>query len=184
VFSETRLQRIGLVNNAADPGLLGPIAQLDARRLPGVFATNTVAPVWLMGHLVRHAPAAAAIRIVNVSSGAALNAFPGLGAYGASKAALRMAGMVLATELENAADPALRARDIAIVSYEPGTVDTPMQHFARSQPVDILPSREIFVRFATERRLVPPEAPAREIADFLEGEARQRFTERRFGASA
>ena len=183
ILRDGSARRIGLVNNAADPALLGPIAHLDARRLPGVFITNTVAPMWLMGALVRHAPAAGAIRIVNVSTGAAVTAFAGLGAYGASKAALRMAGMVFSAELESAADPALRDRDVAILSYEPGTVDTPMQTFARSQSADILPSRDLFVRFAAERRLVSPEAPAGEIVAFLEGKAPQRFTERRLGGT-
>src|SRR5919206_4192053 len=32
------LARVGLVNNAADPGLLGPVAALDPRRLAHVFA--------------------------------------------------------------------------------------------------------------------------------------------------
>ena len=176
-------RRIGLVNNAADPALLGPIAHLDARRLPGVFITNTVAPVWLMGAIVRHAPPAGAVRIVNVSTGAAVAAFPGLCAYGASKAALRMAGIVFSVELESATEPALRNRDVAILSYEPGTVDTPMQALARSQSADILPSRDLFVRFAAEGRLVSPEAPAGEIVAFLEGNTRQRFTERRLGVS-
>jgi len=171
--------RVGLVNNAADPGLLGPVGSLDARRLPGVLTTNVAAPLWFMGALVRLAPPDTSLRVVNVSSGAAVSAFPGLAAYGASKAALRMIGMVFAAELDSASD-----RDIAILSYEPGTVDTPMQAFARSQPDYVLPSRELFVRFASEGRLVPPEEPAREIVAFLEGDGSRRFTERRLGVNA
>ena len=47
--------RLGLVNNAALPGLLGPIENLDIDELPSVLAVNLVAPVWLMGAFVRHA---------------------------------------------------------------------------------------------------------------------------------
>ena len=176
------LQRVGLVNNAADPALLGPVATLDARRLAAVFATNVGAPIWLMGTLVRLAPPAVPLRIVNISSGAAAHAFPGLAAYGSSKAALRMAGMALAAELDTATDTTLRARDIAILSYEPGTVDTPMQAWARTQSADILPSRDLFVRFEVEHRLVPPETPAREIVTFLESQNPPRFHERRLGS--
>lgn len=176
------LGRVGLVNNAADPALLGPIAILDARRLASVFATNVAAPIWLMSTLVRLAPAAAPLRIVNVSTGAALRAFPGLAAYGSSKAALRMAGMALAAELDSAEDVTLRHRDIAVLSYEPGTVDTPMQAWARSQSLDILPSRDLFLRFDAERLLVPPKAPAAEIVSFLETAHAPRFQERRLGA--
>ena len=182
LLANRSMARVGLVNNAADPALLGPIATLDARRLAPAFATNLAAPVWLMGALVRLAPPATRLRIVNVSSGAALRAFPGLAAYGSSKAALRMAGMALAAELDSAEDATLRQRDIAVLSYEPGTVDTPMQAWARSQSVDVLPSRELFLRFDAERLLVPPKAPAREIVAFLESESAPRFQERRLGA--
>jgi benzil reductase ((S)-benzoin forming) len=175
------LARIGLVNNAADPALLGPVANLDPRRLAAVFATNVAAPIWLMGSLVRLAPPAATLRIVNVSSAAAVQAFPGLAAYGTSKAALRMAGMALAAELDSTADTAVRERDIAVLSYEPGIVDTPMQAMARSQPPDVLPSRDLFVRFEAERRLVSPDVPAREIVAFLESKRAPRFEERRLG---
>lgn len=182
LFPDRPLGRVGLVNNAADPALLGPVTTLDARRLASVFATNVAAPIWLMSALVRLAPPAVPLRIVNVSTGAAVRGFPGLAAYGSSKAALRIAGMALAAELETAADSMLRERDITVLSYEPGTVDTPMQAWARSQSIDILPSRDLFLRFDAERLLVPPEAPAAEIVAFLESESAPRFQERRLGA--
>lgn len=181
LLGDRTLARVGLVNNAADPALLGPIATLDARRLAPVFATNVGAPIWFMGALVRLAPPTASLRIVNVSSGAATRAFPGLATYGSSKAALRMAGMALAAELESDTNTAHRERDVAVLSYEPGAVDTPMQTWARSQPTDVLPSRELFLRFEAEHILVPPEAPAGEIISFLESERGPRFQERRLG---
>lgn len=179
LLGDRALRRVGLVNNAADPGLLGPIAHMDVARLNGIFAVNVNAPLWLMGAFVRLTPSATALRIVNVSSGAAVRGSPGLGAYGSSKAALRMAGLVLAAEIEN--DAMEKQRRVSIMSYEPGTVDTPMQAYARAQGEDVLPSRDLFLRFAAEGRLVSPAAPAREIADFLESDGGDRFAERRFG---
>ncbi|HEY7237058.1 MAG TPA: SDR family NAD(P)-dependent oxidoreductase [Gemmatimonadaceae bacterium] len=175
-------RRVGLVNNAADPGLLGQVANLDARRLADVFAVNVSAPLWLMGAFVRSTPPSTVVRIVNVSSGAAVRGYPGLGAYGTSKAALRMAGMVLAAEIEGAPDPKRRDRRISILSYEPGIVDTPMQANARAQSAEVLPSVAMFAAFAAERRLVSPDTPAREIADFLEGDSPEHFAERRLRA--
>jgi benzil reductase ((S)-benzoin forming) len=180
-FAERPWRRVGLVNNAADPGLLGPIAHLDVPRLADVFAVNVSAPIWLMGSFVRLTPPGTPLRIVNVSSRAAVLGIAGLGAYGSSKAALRLAAMVLAAELETSRDPALRERRISILSYEPGTVDTPMQANARAQTADVLPSIELFARFAADGHLVPPELPAREIIGFLESDGRERFVERRFG---
>jgi benzil reductase ((S)-benzoin forming) len=182
ILGDRRWRRVGLVNNAADPALLGPITHLDARRLPEVFAANVFAPMWLMGAFVRLTTPSTILRIVNVSSGAAVRGIPGLAGYGCAKAALRMAGMVLAAELQDPSDVKQRDRPISILSYEPGVVDTPMQNFARSQSAAVLPSREMFVQFAAESRLVPPTAPAGEIADFLESDRRERFAERRFGS--
>jgi benzil reductase ((S)-benzoin forming) len=175
-------QRVGLVNNAAHPGLLGPIERLDVDALAAVFATNVSAPIWLMGVVMRHVPRRVPVRIVNVSTRAAVRGYAGLGAYGGSKAALRMASMVLAAELE---DPALaaNARNVKILSYEPGTVDTAMQSNARSSSEEILPSIDLFRGLAVEGKLVPPAAPAGEIVEFLEGNADHVLTERRYGVS-
>jgi NAD(P)-dependent dehydrogenase (short-subunit alcohol dehydrogenase family) len=93
--------RVGLVNNAALGGQLGPVERIDSGEFQRMTTVNVVVPVHLMGTFVARTPPDATLRIVNVSSGAAVRAFPGLGAYGATKAALRMAGMILAAELDS-----------------------------------------------------------------------------------
>jgi NAD(P)-dependent dehydrogenase (short-subunit alcohol dehydrogenase family) len=90
-----------------------------------------------------------------------------------------MAGMVLAAELDSDPSASERRHDVSILSYEPGTVDTPMQAHARAQSAAILPSVELFRRFAADRQLVSPNAPAREIVAFLESGPTARFHERR-----
>jgi benzil reductase ((S)-benzoin forming) len=183
VLGEQTLGRVGLVNNAADVGLLGTIANMNVTRLPAVLATNVVAPIWLMGQVIRRVRPPTPLRIVNVSTAAAVRGFAGLGAYGSGKAGLRMAGMVLAAEIEEA-----RARgehaDVAVMSYEPGTVDTPMQRSARSSSRETLPSVDMFVRLAAERRLVTPEGPAHEIVEFLESQPETSFSEKRYAGKA
>jgi NAD(P)-dependent dehydrogenase (short-subunit alcohol dehydrogenase family) len=84
--------------------------------------------------------------------------------------------------METAPAGAQREGRVSILSYEPGTVDTPMQAHARAQTHFTLPSVELFVRFNADGRLVPPSAPAAEIADFLESDGREPFAERRFGS--
>jgi benzil reductase ((S)-benzoin forming) len=183
LLGESTLGRVGLVNNAADGALLGPIANMDVTRLPAVLATNVVAPIWLMGQVVRRVSPTTPLRIVNVSTAAAVRGFAGLGAYGSGKAGLRMAGMVLAAELEEARGRG-QPLDVAILSYEPGTVDTPMQRSARSSSRETLPSVDMFVRIAAERRLVAPEGPAREIVEFLESQPEASFSEKRYAGKA
>jgi hypothetical protein len=180
-MSEARWQRVGLVNNAASAGLLGPIERVPPADLTRMLALNVAAPMWLTGLVVAHATIDAIVRIVNVSSGAAVTAFPGLSAYGSSKAALRMSGMIAAAETA-APDRLTRGpANLAILSYEPGTVDTPMQEETRGTDAAVYPWVGMFKRLHADGLLVPPAGPAAEIADFLDGDGHARFSERRFG---
>jgi benzil reductase ((S)-benzoin forming) len=168
-LAERAWERVGLVNNAA-AAPAERIESLQALELLSAFALNAVMPLWLMGFVVRRSDAQ--IRIVNVSSGAAQRPSPGLAAYCSSKAALRMAGMAAAAELD--------AR-VSVLSYEPGVVDTEMQLAARSKPLAEFPWGETFRRYHAEGRLVAPELPAADIVEFLESAAAERFKERRYG---
>jgi benzil reductase ((S)-benzoin forming) len=178
--SDPTLRRMALVNNAADPGLLGPVDTLDPADLLKVYAVNTAAPVFLMGWFVHRCRPGLALRIVNVSTGAATDALPGLGPYGSSKAALRMAGKVLASELDERAAEG-PAMDITILSYEPGIVDTEMQTAVRGSSRDIVPTVEMFRQFKAEGKLVPPQIPAGEIVDYVASDSHPRFMESRLG---
>jgi benzil reductase ((S)-benzoin forming) len=181
VVSDSRWRRIGLVNNAATSGELGPIEAMDPVDLLRLSAVNWVAPAWLIGFVIRRAHADAVLRIVNVSSGAAVRAFAGLSGYCGSKAALRMAGMVAAEELASPLRRTPAPADTTILSYEPGIVDTDMQTDARSRPLAEYPWGVLFRDFAASGALVPPAAPASEIVDFLERDGQPRFVERRLG---
>ena len=181
LVTDASVVRVALINSAADPGLLGPLGQIDPVEMQRVYAVNVTAPVWLMGWIVDRTARNSAIRIVNVSSGAASKAFPGLATYASTKAALRMAGMVLACELDSPDRPGGPHPDATILSYEPGVVDTPMQAAIRASSVEKLPVVEMFKRLAAEGILVPSERPAKEIADYLDQDKHSRFAEQRLG---
>jgi benzil reductase ((S)-benzoin forming) len=173
------LARLALVNNAADVALLGQVDRLEPTGMLQAYAANTVAPVLLMGWVLRTVSPRIPVRIVNVSSGAGVEPFPGLGAYGATKAALRLAGMVLAGELD------LRAaggapRDVTVWSYEPGVVATPMQDAVRGSSAKTVPIVQVFKDLAAQGQLRPAEAPATEIVSYLEADGHPSFSEQRF----
>ncbi len=174
---DARLRRPALVNNAADVALLGQVDQLEPTGMLQAYAVNTVAPVLLMGWVLRTAEPGIPIRIVNVSSGAGVEPLPGLGAYGNTKAALRMAGMVLGAELDMRAGA---ARDATIWSYEPGVVATPMQEAVRSAPTKTVPIVQVFKDLAAHGQLRPADDPATEIVSYLESDGHPRFSEQRF----
>ena len=173
------LTRLALVNNAADVALLGQMDQLEPTGMLQAYAVNTVAPVLLMGWVLRTAPPRLPVRIVNVSSGAGVEPLPGLGAYGSTKAALRLAGMVLAAELD------LRVaggtpRDATIWSYEPGVVATPMQEAVRNSTTETVPIVQVFKDLSAQGQLRPADGPATEIVSYLEADGHSRFSEQRF----
>ncbi|GAA2742305.1 MULTISPECIES: SDR family oxidoreductase [Kitasatospora] len=96
----------------------GTVADLAADRWYGTLAVNLLAPAELT-RLVLPALRAARGHVVFLNSGAGLHAPPGLGAYAASKFALK------------ALAESLRAEEypygVRVTAVYPGEVDTPMQ---------------------------------------------------------
>lgn len=170
-------RRVGLVNNAAILDVES-IAVARIEHLDASLRVNVAIPVYLYGWLLRHAPLDAALRIVDLSSGAADSAYPGWVAYCSTKAALDMAGQVLAVELEEV--PVMQGRDLALVSYAPGVVATAMQEQIRASDESSFPRRERFVRLHEEGELVDPRGPAADIAEILRMDELPSFSRRRF----
>jgi NAD(P)-dependent dehydrogenase (short-subunit alcohol dehydrogenase family) len=109
-----------LVNNASRLGTspLPPLADYDLGVLAGVFAVNAIAPLALAQHVMAHMPAGGCI--VNVTSDAAVEAYEGWGAYGASKAALEQLSNVLGAERP----------DLRVYAVDPGDMNTRMHQDA------------------------------------------------------
>ncbi len=117
-----------LVNNASS---LGPVpltllADTAGEDLERALSVNLLGPFRLtralFGALAASAREGRGAAVVNISSDAAVNAYAGWGAYGASKAALRHMTEIWAEE----------ARDdgIAFLSLDPGDMDTPLHALA------------------------------------------------------
>jgi NAD(P)-dependent dehydrogenase (short-subunit alcohol dehydrogenase family) len=128
-----------LVNNASR---LGPSPQPLLRGYPldelgRVYDTNVVAPLALI-QLLAAPLAAVAGTIVNVSSDAAVEAYPGWGGYGSAKAALDQLTAVLAAE-----EPSLHC-----YAFDPGDMRTDMHQQAfpgedisdRPEPETVIPA--------------------------------------------
>jgi benzil reductase ((S)-benzoin forming) len=142
-----------LVNNAAVPGPVGVLGSLPAGELAQSLAINLAAPAALCNLFCRvFADAATERRIVNISSGAASNAFPGGSLYSVAKSGLEMLTRALAVDHP---DDNLKA-----VTVRPGIIDTGMQAFMRTQPKERLPAVAMFEDFHKDGRLVPPDTTA------------------------
>ncbi|MDF1664914.1 MAG: SDR family NAD(P)-dependent oxidoreductase [Planctomycetota bacterium] len=172
--------KIALINNAATLSPTGPLSEVSLVDLEKTFTLNIAFPAWFMGYIVSKSPAKTPLRIINISSGAATSAYPGWGSYCMSKAALRMAGQNLAIEVEEV--EGLKGRDIKVLDYAPGVVDTPMQVQARSADEASFPRVQKFVDLHSNGQLVAPEAPAKEMRELLESAETEGFAIRRFGS--
>ena len=172
--------RVGLVNGAATLEPVGPTGALPAAGLVRAFAVNAVAPIWLLGFLLRRVRGSR-LRVVDLSSGAARHAYAGWSAYCATKAALRMAGEVIGAEAREFAPGTALPTDLSVVSYEPGVVDTEMQQAVRGVVAQAFPQVKRFLDLHAAGQLHPPLRPAAEIADLLESDGLPVFSERRLG---
>jgi len=112
-----------LVNNASElgPSPLRPSTQWSLDALERVLRVNVVAPLALIQLLEPYLARREGL-VVNISSDAAIGAYPGWGGYGASKAALDLLSRTLAAEL--------RDRSVAVVAVDPGDMRTQMHQAA------------------------------------------------------
>ena len=141
-----------LVNNASDlgPTPLAMLSDTECEDLERAFATNVFGPFRLtkalMGALAASAREGRGAVVLNISSDAAINAYPGWGAYGSSKAALHHLSRIWNEEHAN--------EGVRFLSLDPGDMDTPM-HAAAIPDADP----------ATLKR---PEESARELIEAIE----------------
>ena len=138
-----------LVNNASalGPVPLVPLLDTECEALELALAVNVVGPF----RLTKIVAGSMALRrrglVVNVSSDAAIAAYPAWGAYSASKAAMDHLGRVWDAELS--------AHGVRVISVDPGEMNTKMH-------ADAVPD-------ANPAELLNPALVARRIAALVEG---------------
>jgi len=136
-----------LVNNASTlgPTPLPLLADTDPEAFEEVVRVNLTAPFMLARSLVGGMLMRGSGLVVNVSSDAAVNGYPGWGAYSAAKAGLDALSRVWAAEAQGFG--------VTVVSVDPGDMDTEMHRAALpdddpaqlARPEDVA---EAFVRLA------------------------------------
>ena len=109
-----------LVNNASvlGPSPQPPLADYPIEVLEHVYRVNVIAPLALAQLAIPRMPQGG--RIVNVTSDAAVEPYPGWGGYGSSKAALEQLTAILAAERP----------DLRIYAVDPGDMRTRMHQDA------------------------------------------------------
>ena len=140
-----------LVNGASSlgPTPLALLGDTECEDFELALATNVLGPFRLtkalLGSLTASAREGGGSVVLNISSDAAVNAYPQWGAYGASKAALHHMSRIWNEELA--------AEGVRFLSLDPGDMDTPMHALA--------------VPDADRATLKRPEIAARELGDAI-----------------
>jgi NAD(P)-dependent dehydrogenase (short-subunit alcohol dehydrogenase family) len=131
-----------LINNASELGP-SPMPALEALRwedLERILRVNAIAPLHLVQLVLPSMRERGAGTIVNISSDAGVNAYPGWGGYGASKAALEHLSRTLIAESDGTG--------VRVLIVDPGDMNTDMHRLAEpgidlsdlSHPRDVAPA--------------------------------------------
>jgi NAD(P)-dependent dehydrogenase (short-subunit alcohol dehydrogenase family) len=153
--ANSRFGRIdALINNA---GVLEPIAPVSHGEISewlNNLKINFLGAVMMVKACIPYMREQSG-RVINVSSGAAINPIPGWGAYCSSKAALNQFTRVLAAE----------EKKITSIAFRPGVIDTEMQAIIRKQGHTGMQEDDHrnFVTLHSEGKLLAPEMPARAL---------------------
>lgn len=125
---EAALERFGridvLVNNASElgPSPMPALEEYPWQELQRVFRVNVLAPLHLAQLALPGMRARGEGVIINVTSDAGVEAYPGWGGYGASKAALEHVSRTLGAELEGSG--------VRVYVVDPGDMNTAMHRLA------------------------------------------------------
>lgn len=162
IFKElewNKAENVVLINNA---GLLEPVARTEDSdpHLISRHITVNLSSLMIISSLFINAGKQfnTGKEIINISSGAAYNPYPGWGSYCASKAGALMFAKVLAVEQKDAENP------VKVVSVAPGVVETSMQETIRSKTTRDFPNIDKFIKLKQENKLFEPAFVAKKVA--------------------
>lgn len=145
-----------LINNAAVIDPIAPLGDADPDAWSALIDINVKGVFWAIQAVLPQMLARKSGTVINISSGAARNAYEGWSAYCASKAAVAM--------LTQSLDLEYRAKGIRAIGLSPGTVATQMQRQIKASginPVSTLDWEDH----------IPPEWPARALVWMCGAEA-------------
>ena len=151
--------RIDVLCNNAGLAIYGDVDELDPDDWDAVVAVNLRGPFLFSRAVLPHMKKQNYGRIVDVSSGAAVNCSAGMAVYSASKAGLNALSRTLAAEV--------REYDILVNAMSPGFLKTDMNPEGTRPPEDAVPtalflaslptggSSGLFYRFMKELTVIP-----------------------------
>jgi len=154
-----------LINNAGMVEPIGLIGSVNGKEIANALAVNLTAPMILSNAFISMLKNfGGRKRIVNISSGAARNAYEGWGTYCTTKAGIDHFSSVVAIEQVKAEHP------VEIVSIAPGIIDTVMQEKIRGSKEDAFPLLDKFINYKEQGLLSSAEQTAKKLISFMENQ--------------
>lgn len=149
---------IALINNAGNLGTVNTAENLTPEDINYTITVNLSTPLILSSLFIKYTKGwECKKKIINISSGAAINPYESWSMYCASKAGLDMITKVLSKEQKEIKN------GVKVVSIYPGVVDTEMQAKARNTPKENFKSVQRFIDFYEHGELTTPAQVAEKI---------------------
>lgn len=157
-LDKSATKTLTLFNNAGDLGNVNTIENITPEEIAYTIRVNLIAPLILNSLFIKLSKGwECKKKIINISSGAAINPYESWSMYCASKAGLDMMTKVLSKEQKKIKN------GVKIISIYPGIVDTDMQAQARNTPKENFKSVQRFIDFYEHGELFTPKQVAEKI---------------------
>ncbi len=162
ISKDNSLDGIYLINNAGVVKPIGPVEELDQAEIEKHLRINLLAPIVLIREFIKHtSDLKIEKRVLSISSGAAVNAYPDMSIYCTSKAGLEMFTKSCAAEQEKEEHP------VSLMTIAPGIIDTDMQTDMRAVPEEQFRHKQKFVSLKQNGQLVSPQDAGQQLIDIL-----------------
>ncbi|MBT4285809.1 MAG: SDR family NAD(P)-dependent oxidoreductase [Deltaproteobacteria bacterium] len=161
-IEESLVSSITLINNAAVIEPIGPVTEFEMSQIVYNINVNFTGTILLSRHYMKYIQDfEIPKKIINISSGAALDPYGGWSLYCAAKAGIEHFVRSVALEQQ------LKLFPVSILNISPGIMDTDMQKIIRKTKVDKFPLVDLFRKFKKNRDLQPPDKVAQLIIDAI-----------------
>jgi benzil reductase ((S)-benzoin forming) len=162
IHQSSDISGVYLINNAGVIDPIGTIETLDHELIEKHLLINLHAPLILTNEFLKHTSKLETVkRIMNISSGAAVNPYHGWSIYCTGKAALDMFTRCIGTEQKDKNFP------VEAMAVAPGIIDTDMQSTIRATPDGQFIHKQKFVELKETGQLVKPEIAGEKLKELL-----------------
>jgi benzil reductase ((S)-benzoin forming) len=141
---------------------IGLMGRLDSKSIVSATTINFTSLALIVNCYIRETERYGFLRsVVNVSSGAARNAYDGWSIYCASKAAVDRFSECISLE---------HHKNLKVESIAPGIIDTPMQSIIRSAKVENFSAKQKFLDLHASKKLLSPDSVAKKLISHVSSE--------------